>query len=171
MSRTAARWAREAGIPVSMDAEEPTEHRDALFRLTDILFVGRRFGRMLTGQEAPRDILRALAALGPSVVGLTLAEDGSMLLHRGEIVEASGFPVPVVDTTGAGDVFHGAFVYGVLQGWEAGAILTFANAVSALKCTHLGGRSGIPSATEAHAFLRSRGVDLSRHASRKESER
>jgi sugar/nucleoside kinase (ribokinase family) len=167
----AARWAREAGIPVSMDAEEPTEHRAALFRLTDILIVGRRFGRMLTGQDAPRDILRALAALGPSVVGLTLAEAGSMLMHRGEIVEAPGFPVPVVDTTGAGDVFHGAFVYGVLQGWEAGAILTFANAVSALKCTHLGGRTGIPSAPEAHAFLRSRGVDLSRHASRKESER
>lgn len=161
----AARFAREAGIPVSVDAEEPTEHREALFRLTDILIVGRRYGRMVTGADAPRDILRGLAALGPRVVGLTLAEAGSMLWHRGEIVEAPGFPVEVVDTTGAGDVFHGAFAYGLLQGWEAEVILTFANAVSALKCTHLGGRTGIPSASEVRAFLRTRGIDLPPRAS------
>jgi sulfofructose kinase len=156
----AARWAREAGIPVSVDAEEPTEHREELFRLTDILIVGRRFGGMLTGKSAPRDILRALAAFGPRVVGLTLAEAGSLLWHRGRIVEAPGFPVEVVDTTGAGDVFHGAFAYGLLQGWEARAILEFANAVSALKCTRLGGRTGIPSAAAVHAFLHSRGHDI-----------
>lgn len=161
----AARFAREAGIPVSVDAEEPTEHREALFRLTDILIVGRRYGRMVTGADAPRDILHGLAALGPRVVGLTLAETGSMLWHRGEIVEAPGFPVEVVDTTGAGDVFHGAFAYGLLQGWEAEVILTFANAVSALKCTHLGGRTGIPSASEVRVFLRTRGIDLPPRAS------
>jgi sulfofructose kinase len=143
-----------------VDAEEPTEHREALFRLTDILIVGRRFGRMLTGKDAPRDILHALAAFGPRVVGLTLAETGSMLLYQDEIVVAPGFPVEVVDTTGAGDVFHGAFVYGLLRRWEARTILAFANAVSALKCTCLGGRAGIPSATEVHTFLRSRGQDL-----------
>ena len=156
----AATWARDAGIPVSVDAEEPTAHRDALFRLTDILIVGRRFGRMLTGRVEPRDILRGLAGLGPACVGLTLGEAGSLLLHRGEIVEAPGFPVQVVDTTGAGDVFHGAFIYALLQRWEARTILAFANAVSALKCTRLGGRTGIPSAAEVHAFLASRGQGL-----------
>jgi sugar/nucleoside kinase (ribokinase family) len=161
----AATWARDAGIPVSVDAEEPTAHREALFRLTDILIVGRRFGRLLTGREEPRDILRGLAGLGPACVGLTLGEAGSLLHYRGEIVEAPGFAVDVVDTTGAGDVFHGAFVYGLLQRWSAGHILAFANAVSALKCTRLGGRSGIPSASEVRAFLRARGTELPADAS------
>jgi sugar/nucleoside kinase (ribokinase family) len=164
----AARWAKQAGIPVSVDAEEPTEHREALFRLTDILIVGRRFGRMLTGKQAPPDILEALAAFGPRCVGLTLAETGSMLLHRGEVVYVPGFPVEVVDTTGAGDVFHGAFLYGLLQGWEAGDILRFANAVSALKCTALGGRSGIPRVEQVHAFLDAAGRGVPRTIPRKE---
>jgi sugar/nucleoside kinase (ribokinase family) len=59
--------------------------------------------------------------------------------------------------TGAGDVFHGAFLFGLLQGWEARDILVFANAVSALKCTRLGGRARIPGAEEVRAFLATRG--------------
>ncbi len=149
----AGRWAREAGIPVSMDAEEPTERRDELFRLTDILIVGRRFGRMLTGTDEPAAILRGLEGCGPPVLGLTLGEDGSMLRFRGETAQAPGFRVDVVDTNGAGDVFHGAFLYGLLQGWQPGDILAFANAVSALKCRQLGGRAGIPRVEEVRAFL------------------
>jgi len=165
----AARLAREAGIPVLMDAEEATQRRQELFRLVDVLIVGRRYGRLITGADDPREILAALARLGPSVVGLTLGEAGSMLLYRGELVEAPGFPVAVVDTTGAGDVFHGAFAYGLLQGWEARHILAFANAVSALKCTRLGGRTGIPSVDEVGVFLRARGVAIPSNLSRKES--
>lgn len=165
----AARWAREAGIPVCLDAEEPTERREELFRLADVLIVGRRYGRRLTGTDEVGGILEGLARMGPACVGVTLGEAGSALLYRGRRVEAPGFPVEVVDTTGAGDVFHGAFAYGLLQGWEAGDILTFANAVSALKCTRLGGRTGIPTAAQAHAFLRARGVSLPAGTLRKES--
>ena len=149
----AAGWAKAAGIPVSVDAEEPTEHREELFTLTDILIVGQRFGRMLTGQYDTQDILEGLARLGPACVGLTLGGAGSALRYRDEIVQAPGFSVNVVDTTGAGDVFHGAFLYGFLQGWEAGDILRFANAVSALKCACLGGRTGIPRLEEVRRFL------------------
>ena len=149
----AARWAKQAGVLVSMDAEEPTQHREELFPLTDILIVSQRFARALTGKTAPADILHALAAFGPACVGLTLGEAGSALLHRGVLVEVPGFPVTVLDTTGAGDVFHGAFLYGFLQGWVVGDILRFANAVSALKCTRLGGRTGIPTLAEVRAFL------------------
>jgi sugar/nucleoside kinase (ribokinase family) len=158
----AARWAKAAGIPVSVDAEEPTEHREELFRLTDILIVGQRFGRILTGRHDTPGILEGLARLGPSCVGVTLGEAGSALRHREEIVEVPGFRVKVVDTTGAGDAFHGAFLCGLLQGWEAGDILRFANAVSALKCTQLGGRAGIPSLAQVRAFLDSRPKDLHR---------
>jgi sulfofructose kinase len=68
-----------------------------------------------------------------------------------------GVGINVVDTTGAGDVFHGAFLYGLLQSWEAGDILLFANAVSALKCTRLSGRAGIPRVAEVRTFLGARG--------------
>ncbi len=154
-----ARWARQAGIPVSVDAEDSTERREELFRLTDILIVSHRFGQDLTGKADVIDILHGLVRLGPACVGVTLGEKGSALLHQGEIVEAPGFPVDVVDTTGAGDVFHGAFLYGLLQGWEAGDILRFANAVSALKCTCLGGRAGIPRVADVWTFLGARGQE------------
>ena len=166
----AARWAKQAGVLVSMDAEEPTQHREELFPLTDILIVSQRFARALTGKTAPADILHALAAFGPACVGLTLGEAGSALLHRGVLVEVPGFPVTVLDTTGAGDVFHGAFLYGFLQGWEVGDILRFANVVSALKCTRLGGRAGIPTLAEVQAFL-SAGPGESRRPSGKEHQR
>ncbi len=164
----AAGWARAAGIPVSVDAEDSTERREELFRLTDILIVGQRFGRELTGRADSAGILEGLATLGPSCVGVTLGEGGSVLRQRGETVEVPGFRVEVVDTTGAGDVFHGAFLYGLLQGWEARDILRFANAVSALKCTRLGGRAGIPRLEEVHSFLRARGAGGFISASRKE---
>ncbi len=155
----AARWARQAGIPVSVDAEDSTERREELFGLTDILIVGQRFGRELTSAADLAGMLDGLAALGPSCVGVTMGEAGSVLRHRGKTVQAAGFPVEVVDTTGAGDVFHGAFLYGLLQGWEAQDILRFANAVSALKCTRLGGRAGIPRLSEVQAFLQAHSAE------------
>jgi sugar/nucleoside kinase (ribokinase family) len=154
----AARWAKAAGIPVSVDAEEPTERREELFSLTDILIVGQRFGRLLTGRHDTRDILEGLARLGPACVGLTLGGAGSALRYWGEVVEAPGFSVDVVDTTGAGDVFHGAFLCGLLQGLETGDILRLANAVSALKCARLGGRTGIPTLADVQTFLGARGA-------------
>ncbi|HXZ44463.1 MAG TPA: PfkB family carbohydrate kinase [archaeon] len=157
----AARWAREDGIPVSLDAERFTQRRDELFRLTDILIVAERFGREVTGKEDVAEILEELTRLGPSCVGITSGERGSALRYRGEIIHVPAFPVGVVDTTGAGDVFHGAFLYGVLQGWEARHILLFANAVSALKCTRLGGRTGIPCVQEVIELLRASGQGIS----------
>jgi len=167
----AARWAREAGIPVSVDAESFTERRDELFRLTDILIVAERYGREVTGREGVGEILEGLTHLGPPCVGVTSGECGSALRYRGQIVHAPGFPVDVVDTTGAGDVFHGAFLYGLLQGWEARHILVFANAVSALKCTRLDGRTGIPRVDEVLEFLRLRGEHIPAGALGKETQR
>jgi len=167
----AARWARDAGIPVSMDAERFTQRREELFRLTDILIVAQRFGQEVTGHGEVGRILEAMHRLGPRVVGLTRGEHGSVLSVDGERIEAAGFRVDVVDTNGAGDVFHGAFVYGVLQGWEARHILLFANAVSALKCTRLGGRTGIPSVSDVYAFLGARGMEIPAPGLGKESPR
>ncbi len=156
----AARWAREAGIPVSLDAEEATECRDALFALTDILIVARRFGEALTGAKDVPGILERLERLGPRVVGLTLGADGSVIRSRGTTTYAEGYKVEVEDTTGAGDVFHGAFLAGLLWGWPLPDILRLANAVAALKCRRLGGQAGIPTLAETRTFLKALGVEL-----------
>ena len=76
-----------------------------------------------------------------------------MALVDREILYVKGFEVNVVDTTGAGDVFHAGFIYGLLQNWEVVEILRFANAVAALKCLDLGGRRGIPTLGKVQKFL------------------
>ncbi len=91
--------------------------------------------------------------------------DGARAFVAGRYIEAPGFAVPVVDTTGAGDVFHGAFLLAMLER-EAGRkptpeavteALRFANAAAALKCRALGGRAGIPRRAEVDRFLTERG--------------
>ena len=87
----------------------------------------------------------------------TLAAEGAIGLEGGRVIRAPGFPVSVVDTNGAGDVFHGACAVGELRGWPFEWTLLFANAVAAMKCRTLGGRRGIPRLPEVAEFLAARG--------------
>ena len=156
----AARTARAGGIPVSLDAEEATQCREELFPLVDILIMGRDLGARLTECRQVPGILDQLERLGPSVVGLTLGAEGAVIRHRSMTVQAPGYAVNVVDTTGAGDVFHGAFLAGVLWGWPIAECLRLANAAAGLKCRKLGGRAGIPTLAEIREFIRATGRDL-----------
>ncbi len=158
----AARLAREAGVPVSLDAEDATECREELFALTDILVVARALGEQLTGCSEVPAILDRLETVGPSIVGLTLAAEGAIVRYRAQTVHVPAFQVNVTDTTGAGDVFHGAFLAGLLWGWPLSEIMRLANAVAALKCRTLGGRAGIPTLAETREFVRTTGPDLPR---------
>jgi sulfofructose kinase len=154
---TAIHWAREAGIRVTMDGERVVDGIDAVWPTVDLLVCNPRFVAQVTGRAAVEDGLRALAARGPSRVAATLGAEGAIGLEGGRVVRAPGFPVPVVDTNGAGDVFHGACVLGELRGWSFEWTLTFASAVAAMKCRTLGGRRGIPRCDEAAEFLAARG--------------
>ena len=69
------------------------------------------------------------------------------------------YEVPARDTTGAGDVFHGAFLAGYFKGMDLEANIKFASAVSALKCTKVGGRDGIPSYEDTLSFMNSRTIN------------
>jgi sulfofructose kinase len=130
---------------------------DRVWPGVDLLACNPRFVAQVTGREGVEEGLRALAARGPARVAVTLAAGGSIGLEEGRIVRAPGFTVPVVDTNGAGDVFHGACAVGELRGWPFEWTLTFANAVAAMKCRALGGRRGIPRLAEVAAFLAERG--------------
>jgi sugar/nucleoside kinase (ribokinase family) len=157
----AATHARAVGTRVSLDAEKLRPGVERLVPLVDWLVCAEGFPRLFTGIADDRAALEALAALGPPVVVQTLGARGARAYVRhgtaGEHVESPGFAVPVVDTTGAGDVFHGAFALAMLDGVPAPdrvrAAMRRANAAAALKCGHLGGRAGIPTRAALEHFL------------------
>jgi len=159
----AARWAHEAGIPVSLDGSKTgggplsPEWID-LVRQADILICAAGFGRSLTGLEDPWQIGAAALAFGPRLVVQTEGEQGSYTVTADERFHTPAFPVAVVDTTGAGDVFHGAYLVGLRRGWDLRRTARFASAVAALKCTQPGGRRGIPTFEQTLAFLQARGA-------------
>jgi sugar/nucleoside kinase (ribokinase family) len=149
----AACWARADGVKVSFDANRPRPRLDELLPLVDVLIASERFPPAYTGQEDQVRAGRSLLEMGPEIVVITLGAEGCLCLWEDQVIQVPGFQVDVVDTTGAGDAFHGAFLYGLLQGWELECTATFANAVAAINCTHLGGRVGLPSLSEVEAFL------------------
>ncbi len=145
----AARWAREAGIPVVIDIDEVyDESTHELLRLADYLIAGSDFA---PGDDAPRELAERY---GCPVVGITRGAEGALFVNHSQLIKSSAFRVPVADTTGAGDVFHGAFIYGVLQKWNLADIIRFSHAVAAMKCMQIGARRGIPTLSEVKDFLR-----------------
>lgn len=150
----AATLARESGIPVVMDAGTVRDGVEKLVPLATHLVASERFPSVFTGISDLRESAKALLDHGPQTVTITLGPRGCVTLDRsGRWTEQRGFQVNVVDTTGAGDVFHGAYIRGLLAQWELPRIVEFSCAVAALKCTRRGGREGIPTMAEAMAFL------------------
>jgi len=149
----AAKWAREYGVKVALDANDVQPHIEKLIKLTDYFITSREFSRNFTSIDDPARAAEKMSRLGPSLVVITLGEEGCLSWFEGKIITKPAFRVKVVDTTGAGDVFHGAFLYGILQNWELEKIMVFSNAVAAMKCQSLGGRREIPSLKEIQEFI------------------
>jgi sulfofructose kinase len=164
-SLAAAQWMRSAGKKVSLDGSKTDggplpPHMAQLVSLVDILICGAGFGLSLTGKADVWEAGEAMARLGPQVVVQTEGAEGCYTVAAKERFHTPAFAVEVVDTTGAGDVFHGAYLAGLLRGWNLRTTALFAGAVAAIKCTKLGGRSGIPRFDEVFAFLHERGFDI-----------
>ena len=149
---SAAREAKGAGVLTVLDTDTPTPGINDLLQLTDVLIVGAEFPERLTSICDLRGALRATAKRGPWFVGVTLGPGGALAYVRGEVHYVPAFHVPVVDSTGAGDIFHAGSIYGLLQGWSVPDTLRFAAAAAALKCEKLGGRQGIPTLERAKAL-------------------
>lgn len=153
-SLAAARLAREAGVTTVLDGGTFREGTDGLLPFIDHLVVSETFALQATGREEPRSALEILLSRGAQAVTVTFGERGSRTLSRdGEEFHQPAFPVDAVDTTGCGDVFHGGYIYGMLQGWDLRRSVRFAAACAALKTRALGGRTAIPSLSEVAAFL------------------
>ena len=151
----AACLARKAGTPVVLDADvlayDAQIHE--LIEQTDIVIASQAFAELFTKTQDVNRAMDTLLRHGPSTVVITLGDQGSLTESAGNRFHTTAFDVDVVDTTGAGDVFHGAFIHGMLQSWELAKVLEFASAVAAIKCTQLGGRQGIPSFQQTLNFL------------------
>jgi sulfofructose kinase len=151
-----AREARAAGTIVSADTDNVYEGLPELLPLVDVLISSKEFPRLLTGIEDEHAALVEIKArYGCALVGLTKGGRGATVLCGGEFLETPAFQVPggCVDTTGAGDAFHGGFLYGLLQGEEIEMSMKIGCAVAALGCRNLGARPGLPKPEELIALL------------------
>jgi sulfofructose kinase len=140
----AAAIARRHGIPVTVDVDMIYHGFDRVLPNIDYLIASSDFPTAWTGVNDPFLALEAIQKeYGMKVAGMTLGAHGALVRENGRFHYSPAFVVNCVDTTGAGDVFHGAFCYAVLQGMEMREALDFSNAMAALNCTALGARGGI----------------------------
>jgi len=149
----AAQWARQAGKIVIADFGSLREKIEEMLYLVDYPIVSEKFMRQMWGEIAPGEAVNKLLKWGAKAAIITCGIRGCYGANANGMFHQPAFKVPVIDTTGAGDVFHGAAIYAILQGWTLPQLLRFASAVAALKCSALGGRAGIPKLPEVDAFL------------------
>jgi sugar/nucleoside kinase (ribokinase family) len=148
-----ARWAKEERIPTVADLDKVEPLTSELINEIDFVITSSRFPALYTGISDREKALLELQNHTPGFLCATLGLEGAVALVNGKFIYSEGFKAKAVDTTGAGDVFHAGFVYGLLKNWEVEEILKFANAAAALKCQDLGGRKGIPFLEEVQRFL------------------
>jgi sulfofructose kinase len=154
----AASQARIAGVPVMLDAGRVRDGMLELARLCDYVVGSEEFARDLGWKDDPGSFNREIRNLGFGTTTITLGSRGSVTFSGDEIITCPVFPVETKDTTGAGDVFHGGFLYGLLQKWPLRDAIRFASAAAAIKCRKLGGRAGIPRLAEVQQFLQGQGI-------------
>lgn len=148
--------ARAAGLPAVLDVDRPPFDASLLDAASHVALSAQAL-REMTGTDDPRDGLTQLAARCSAHLSVTIGAEGTLFFEGGSIAHEPAFAVEVVDTLGAGDVWHGALTVALAEGLETRAAIRFASAAAALKCTRFGGRVGIPIRVELDEFLKMRG--------------
>ncbi|MHC4414583.1 MAG: carbohydrate kinase family protein [Planctomycetota bacterium] len=150
----ACRVAKQHGTEVVVDAGSLREGILDIARLSDHFIVSATFARSYAGSEDPWETCRRLRELGPMVVGVTLGPKGCVALAGDDACTVPAHSVDARDTTGCGDVFHAGYAYGLLKGWPVDQRLDFGAWAAAEVARHLGGRRGIPSASDYPGMTR-----------------
>jgi sulfofructose kinase len=150
----AAEIARRAAIPVTVDVDTIYPGFEHVVPNVDYLLASAEFPGRWTNERDPFKALERIQnEYGMRCAGMTLGAFGALTRMEGRFFYSPGFVVNCVDTTGAGDVFHGAFCYAVIERLGMEEALDFSNAMAALNCTALGARGGIRTAAEARALM------------------
>jgi sulfofructose kinase len=152
----AAERARAMSIPILLDARHLGPGMGELLDLCDVVIGSERFAAEISHTSDTGRSLIELTKMGPRIAVVTLGEEGAIGLEGEKLVRQGAIEVEVQDTSGASDVFRGAFAYALIQGWPLERCLPFANAAAGLNCRHLGGLAGIPSLAEV---LRTAGIE------------
>jgi len=152
-SMVAAEYARETGVTIVVDAGSMREGALALVNLSDYFITSEDFAKQFSHGKDPKAVAMELLELGAKTVIVTLGEKGSICVTPEKYFYQPAFKVKTVDTTGCGDVFHGAFIFGLLQKWDLSETMRFASATAALKCREVGGRTAIPALRDVEEFL------------------
>jgi ribokinase len=156
----AGRIARRLGIPIVADIERlDVPDVTELLAISDHLIVGKALAADVTGQDDPAHAAAELMHANRAVVVVTAGEQGAWLATDCAVEHSPAFEVGVADTTGCGDVFHGAYAAGLAHGFSVPECVELAAATAALKATQPGGRAGIPDWVTVQAFLKERGAD------------
>jgi len=151
----AARWARAASIPVTADLDNRYPGVEALLEHVDYAITSKEFPARICGEEDWFAALPAMASrFGCRVAAATLGTDGVIAWDRTRFHYYPAFDIRPVDTTGAGDVFHAAFAYSLLQGDELPRSLEFSCAAAGLSCLGVGARGGIASLEKIEDLIR-----------------
>jgi sugar/nucleoside kinase (ribokinase family) len=151
-----AKSARGCGIPTFIDVERVRPGIGDLLQHIDVVIAAEEFPRALTGYDDQHQAIAAIAREYRSpIVCVTLGAEGSLAWCGGRFVRSAGFQIDCVDSTGAGDVFRGAFMAACLRSREPELedVLAYANAAAALNCRALGARAGIPTHGEVDRLL------------------
>jgi sugar/nucleoside kinase (ribokinase family) len=143
-----AEKAREKDITVVLNAGHLGGGMGELLALSDVVIGSERFATEFAPSDHVEKSLREITRLGPRIAVITMGSEGAVALEGEKLVQQEPIDVFVADTTGAGDVFCGAFVYAMAGGWPLERALPFANAAAGLKCRTLGARAGLASLEE-----------------------
>jgi len=150
----AATWARKAGIPVIADLDELYLGVEELLDNIDYAIVSRDFPtRLMAEPDLERALKKMHRRYGPVLAAATLGEEGVLAWDGKRFQHSCAYCVPVADTTGAGDIFHAGFIYGMLQEWPLERQLDFACAAAALNCMAVGARGGIQAIDAIEALM------------------
>ncbi len=156
----AAKKAKSLNIPVMLDAGRVRKGMFEIAKLCDYVVASEEFAKDLKWDNKPERLQKRIKELGLKTTTITLGVKGSITFIDDEIIHVPAFNVETVDTTGAGDVFHGGYVYGLIKGWKIIDTIRFASAIAAIKCRKIGGRTGIPTLNEAMKFLKERNINF-----------
>jgi sugar/nucleoside kinase (ribokinase family) len=150
---SAAGRAAASGAIVTSDIDRVTDRTEELVRAVTIPILAEHVPPAITGESDMERALRKLRAPNATMVCVTLGRAGAMILDGDVLHHEPAFHVDAVDTTGAGDVFRGAFMRGLLRGESPTQLLRFANAAAAVSCTRAGAMDAVPALADVERML------------------
>jgi sugar/nucleoside kinase (ribokinase family) len=148
-------FAKANGIMTVMDADGYNDNIPKIISYIDYFIASEFCYQAMVGDTGYEDGMSQIKSLGPKVVIVTLGSEGCVGMdEKGNYFKLDSFKVNAIDTTGAGDVFHGAFIAGLLEDKTVKESAIFASAAAAIKCMYPGGRTGIPRSDMVDSFIK-----------------